>query len=367
MSKRDYYEVLGVSKNASDSEIKKAYRKLAKEYHPDINKANDAAEKFKEINEAYEILSDSNKRASYDQFGHQASNANFSGFSDFSNMGGFSDIFSDFFNQGFGGRSSNRNGPIRGEDAYISLTIDFLDAAFGTTKNIRLDIEKECTSCGGSGAYSKSDIETCGTCKGRGRVIAAQQTPFGVFQTERNCNQCNGSGKKIKRHCNECSGSGYQRKRSDIEVKIPEGINSGQQIRMSGLGNRGYNGGSNGDLYVEIIVANHKIFKRNGNDIYVKVPIDVVDAVLGVDIDVPTIRGDVNLSIPAGTAPNTRLRLKGQGIKDLRSSNIGDQYVEVDVLIPTKLSKEEKELYKKIKDKNSNKESVFEKFKKAFK
>lgn len=376
MTKRDYYDILGISKNASDQEIKKAYRKLAKKYHPDVNKEADAEEKFKEINEAYEVLSDPNKKASYDQFGHDAfSNQGFGG-SGFSNMdmGDINDIFSSFFGgSGFGGfgfeqsRRSGRNGPIKGQNTYSTMRISFLEACFGVTKTITVETDKECTSCGGSGAFSKSDIEVCPTCKGSGQTVTHKRTPFGIFQTQGVCPDCKGVGKRIKRRCDACKGNGYIRKKHEIDVDIPEGINSGQQIRVSGMGEMGSNGGPNGDLYIEIIVNSHELFKREGNNIFVKIPISAVDATLGVEIDVPTIRGDVTLKIPAGTQPNSQLRLRGQGIKDLRTGYIGDQYVEVDIKIPTKISGEERELYQQIKDCSKTKKTVFEKFKDAFK
>lgn len=369
MAKRDYYEILGINKNASEQDIKKAYRKLAKKYHPDVNKEKNAEEKFKEINEAYEVLSDSTKRSTYDQFGHAGMDgANFNGFRGFEGFqgsGGFEDIFEQFFSGGFKGfSSSNRNDrPIKGNDTYLSMKIDFLEAAFGTLKTIKLNIDNECSSCGGTGAFSKNDIKICNTCNGSGSVIRKS----GFFATQTTCPNCRGLGKTITRKCNECYGNGYVNKKTEIEVKIPEGINNHQQIRIANKGERGYNGGPNGDLYIEILVRSHDTFKRDGNNIHISIPIDVVDAILGTEIDVPTIRGDVKLTIPAGTQPNSTLVLKNEGIKDLRSGYVGNQIIEIKVVVPNKLSKEEKEIYKKLKTKNSDKESVFEKFKNAFK
>lgn len=372
--KRDYYEVLGLSKGASEDDIKKAYRKLAKKYHPDINKAPDAEAKFKELNEAYEVLSDPQKKASYDQFGFAGMDgANFSqGFDGF-NMDDLGDIFSSFmggmgggfsgFN--FGGRSSRRNGPIKGENRYMSMDIDFLEAVHGVDKTINISVDKKCKKCNGSGADSPSDIETCPHCKGSGVSMRQSRTPFGVIQQQGVCPECNGTGKKIKKRCSECNGSGYNTVKEQVEVNIPAGISSGQQVRLQGYGERGENGGPNGDLYIEIRVRKHKHFIRDGNDIYIRVPISSVEATLGTKIDVPTAYGDVELVIPAGTQPNSKLRLKGYGIKDLRGSSKGDQYVEVEVNIPKKLSKEEKELYEKLS--SNKKENIFDKFKKTFK
>ena len=374
--KRDYYDVLGLSKGASEDEIKKAYRKLAKQYHPDVNKAPDAEAKFKEINEAYEVLSDSQKRATYDQFGHAGMDgAGFGqGFGGFGgvNMDDLGDIFSSFMGGmggfsdfGFGSRSSSRRtGPIKGDNRYMSIDIDFLDAVHGVDKIISITVDKKCEHCDGTGAQSKSDIETCPTCRGSGRVVRQSRTPFGVVQQQTVCPDCRGSGKHIKKACPHCGGEGYNTIKDKVEVTIPAGISSGQQVRVSGYGERGENGGPNGDLYIEVRVKSHKFFIREGNNIKVKVPISSVDATLGTKIDVPTVHGDVELTIPAGTQPNQQLRLKGYGVKDLRTGSMGDQYVEVEIEIPKKLSREEKELYEKLA---TRKESVFEKFKKNFK
>lgn len=373
--KRDYYDVLGISKSASEDEIKKAFRKMAKQYHPDINKAADAEEKFKEINEAYEVLSDPQKRSNYDQFGFDGVDGN--GFNGFSsgfgmNMDDLGDIFSSFmggmgsgfssFN--FGGRRNRRNDPIKGDNRYLALDIDFLEAVHGVKKTISINVDKMCSHCDGSGAASKSDIETCPTCNGSGVTTRQTRTPFGIMQQQGVCPDCNGSGKKIKKKCTYCNGLGYNSIKEQVEVNIPAGISSGQQVRVQGYGQRGENGGPNGDLYIEIRVRAHKFFVREGNDIYIKVPITSVEATLGTKIDVPTAYGDVELTIPAGSQPNSRLRLKGYGIKSLRSDNKGDQYVELDITIPKKLTKEEKELYEKLAKK---KENIFDKFKKNFK
>ena len=373
--KRDYYEVLGLSKNASEDDIKKAYRKLAKKYHPDINKAADAEEKFKEINEAYEVLSDPQKKATYDQFGHSGMDGFSGGFSQGfggMNMDDLGDIFSSFmggmggfsgFN--FGGSSSRRSGPLKGDNRYMTMDIDFLDSVHGVDKLINLTLDKMCTHCDGTGAASKSDIETCPTCRGNGRVTRQSRTPFGVIQQQTVCPDCRGTGKRIKKACPYCNGSGYNTVKEQVEVSIPAGIGSGQQVRLAGYGEKGENGGPNGDLYIEIRVRPHKYFVREGNNIRISIPISALDATLGTTVDVPTAYGDVEMKVPAGTQPGQQLRLKGYGIKDIRTNNVGDQYVEIQIEIPRKLTKEEKDLYEKLA--NRKKESVFERFKKSFK
>ncbi len=367
--KRDYYEVLGVNKTATQDEIKKAYRKLARQYHPDVNKAPDAEEKFKEINEAYEVLSDEQKRASYDQFGFAGMDGAYGsqgfasgGFTDFSDLG---DIFGSFFGGGFGGSTRrNSNVPRQGQDRYRQMRINFMDSIFGKTETITLDVDEQCKHCNGSGAETPQDIETCSTCGGSGYVMSQQRTPFGVIQQQTVCPDCRGTGKKIIRFCTHCHGKGYDRKRIKLDIKIPAGIQTGQQIRIAGKGERGTNGGPNGDLYIEVLVNPHPTFQRDNNDIRITVPISALDATIGCTIDVPTVYGDVELKIPEGTQPNTKFRLKGKGVKT-RNGQQGDEYVEVTVEIPKKLSKKEKELYQQLKA--SQKESPFDKFKKAFK
>lgn len=367
-NKRDYYEVLGLQKGASDAEIKKAYRTLAKKYHPDMNKDAGAEDKFKEINEAYEVLSDPQKKSTYDQFGH----AGMDGAGGFSG-GGFEDIFGSFFGGGFGGfggqSQARRNGPRKGQDRFMQMKVEFMDAIFGKTETINLGVDEVCSECLGTGAHSKEDIAVCPTCGGSGTVVTQQRTPFGVFQSQSVCPTCNGTGKTIKRKCSKCGGKGYEHKRVSVDVKIPAGIQSGQQLRVQGKGERGENGGPNGDLFIEVLVKKHDYFVRDGKNISISVPISSVDATLGCTVDVPTVYGDVELTIPAGTQGGTKFRLKDKGVKDMRGGSTGDQYVEVQVEVNKKLSKEEKELYKKLQDlqKKSGKETVFEKFKKAFK
>lgn len=360
MSKRDYYEVLGVSKGASDDEIKKAYRKLAKKYHPDVNKAADAEEKFKEINEAYEVLSDPNKKGSYDQFGHAGMNgASGFGGQDFSGFGDvdLGDIFGSFFG---GGRSRQQNGPRKGNDRLMQMRISFMEAVFGKNEEVTLHVDEPCHHCHGTGAQSPSDVKTCPTCNGSGSVY--QQ--LGMFQTSTTCPKCGGSGKIVSEACHTCHGKGYEKKKVKLDIKIPAGIQNGQQIRIAGKGEAGLSGGPNGDLYIEIIVQQHKEFIRQGNNIYIKVPLSVTQAVLGTKIDIPTVYGDVELKIPAGTQHGQQFRLRGKGVKSAHSE--GDQYVEVKIEIPSKLSKDEKRLYQELQDQQGQ-ESPFEKFKKAFK
>lgn len=365
LEKRDYYEVLGLHKGASDDEIKRAYRKMAKQYHPDINKDHDAEEKFKEINEAYEVLSDPQKKATYDQFGH----AGMEGAGGFGQGQGFGfddlgDIFGSFFGGGFGGGGRRQStGPQKGNDRFMQMRIDFMDAIFGKSETITIDVDEPCDECLGSGAKSKSDVTSCSRCHGSGHVTTQQRTPFGVFQSQSVCPDCKGTGKVIRNKCPKCHGKGYEHKRVKLDIKIPAGIQSGQQVRVQGKGERGANGGPNGDLYIEVLVTRHKQFVRDGSDIRITIPISAVDAVLGCKVDVPTVYGDVELTIPAGTQHGQLFRLKGKGVKSNRGQ--GDQYVEVQLEIPTKITKEEKELFEKIRDKSKH-SSPFDKFKKAF-
>ncbi len=375
--KRDYYEVLGVSKSASQSELKKAYRSLAKKYHPDVNKDPGAEEKFKEINEAYEVLSDENKRATYDQFGFAGMDGSqagqgFGGFGGF--QGGFDDlgdILNGFFGGSMGGGFGRRqtNAPRKGEDRYMRLDISFMDACFGKTESLQLDVEETCTRCHGSGAFSSSDIETCPTCKGSGQVVTQQRTPLGVFQSQSVCPECRGSGKYVKKPCDKCHGLGYEKKRVTIDVEIPAGIQSGQSMRVSGKGMRGVNGGPNGDLFLEINVLPHPKFKRVDNNILLDIPVTAVDATLGTSVDVPTIHGEVTMKIPAGTQEGTTLRLKGQGATQLRTNKKGDQLCTVRIQVDQSLTAKEKELYKQLQELQgeSHKENIWDRFKKAFK
>jgi len=380
MAKRDYYDVLGISKNADASEIKKAYRKMAKKYHPDANDSHDAEDKFKEVQEAYEVLGDESKKATYDQFGHAAFDQNggqsgFGGFGGFSGFGGqsaggFEDMFGDIFSSFFGGGSSSQaraNRPTKGADRVINITIDFMEAVHGVKKEFEISFDKECEHCHGSGAENPNDVTTCPTCNGQGVVQQAVRTPLGTMMQTSECPDCHGTGKKVTNPCKECGGKGYNTVKEKIDITIPAGVSTGQSLRVGGRGERGINGGPYGDLYVEITVKPHKYFVREGNDIILSVPISFVDAALGVTIDVPTIHGDVTLKIPEGTQPKAKLKLKGKGVPSLRSKEFGDQYVVVDVKTPTKLNKEEKELLTKLRDVEVKKEnSLSSRLKKLF-
>ena len=368
--KRDYYEVLGVSKSASADEIKRAYRKKAKEFHPDVNKAADAEEKFKEVSTAYEVLSDDNKKAAYDRYGHAAFDQGAGGAGGFGGFGGgfddidLGDIFGSFFG---GGRRQRSNGPRRGEDRLMHLEIAFMDAINGVKKDIKISYDAPCSKCSGTGAKNKDDVTTCSTCRGAGQVQQQSSSPFGTFVQTVTCPDCGGTGKVVKDKCPECHGRAYENKTVTVQLDIPAGINTHQQLRVSGKGGRGANGGPNGDLFVEIHVKSHAHFKREGTTIHITVPLSVVDATLGCNIDVPTVQGDVTVKIPAGSQSGSALRLKGKGVKDLRSTNYGDQIVKLDVQIPTKLSSEEKHLYEQLSKLNHKKDSIFDSFKKAFK
>ena len=373
-NKNDYYDTLGVSKSASKDEIKSAYRKLAKTYHPD-NKETGNEAKFKEIQEAYDVLYDDQKRQTYDQFGHAAfdqtggnpgGNPFQGGFGGFGGEGvDLGDIFSSFF--GGGQRRQAQSGPRRGNDTIQRVRIDFMDAINGKDIEINLEIDEKCTRCGGTGAKTPNDIKMCSHCGGRGYVRVQRPSLFGTVTTEEVCPNCNGSGKVVTDRCPDCNGKGYNRKKVKLPIHIPAGINNGQQIRKQGYGERGANGGPNGDFYVEIIVKPHDHFKREGNNIHIDVPLDVFDACLGVDLDVPTVYGDKTITIPAGTQPGQILRMKGCGVKDLRTGKPGDQFVHLDLKVPTSLSREQKELLTKAKYSAKENESWFSKFKKAFK
>ena len=374
-SSKDYYETLGVSKSATDAEIKSAFRKLAKQYHPDINKEEGAAEKFKEIGEAYSVLSDEKKRAQYDQFGHEAftQGASQGGFGGgFGGFGGFnaqdidlSDILGDLFGGGFGfgggSRGSNRNRPTKGRDSLVRVNLSFEEAVFGCKKTINIDLDSECEHCNGKGG---SDEVTCSTCGGRGRVIEARQTMFGMFQTESTCPDCNGKGKTFKNVCRHCSGNGHVIKNKEIDITVPEGVDTGHQLRISGKGAAGYNGGPNGDIYIEFRVKDHPIFERKENDIYLDVPITVTEAVLGCKKEIPTLTGTVVIDIEAGSQPGDNLRLKGKGVKDPNRKKYGDFYVVLDVIIPTKLDRKQKELFKDLSKTDLENDSSFKEFKK---
>ncbi len=349
--KRDYYEVLGVGKSASDSEIKSAYRKLAKKYHPDANPGDKEAEaKFKEASEAYAVLSDADKRRQYDQFGHAAfeGGAGGGGF-DFSGMD-MGDIFGDIFGDFFGGgrsRSRANNGPMKGQNIRIGVRITFQEACFGVDKEINITLKDECTSCHGTGAKAGTTPETCSKCNGKGQVVFTQQSLFGVVRNVQTCPDCRGTGKIIKEHCPDCHGTGYISSKKNIAVSIPAGIDNGQCVRIRDKGEPGVNGGPRGDLLVEVVVSNDPIFRRQDMDIYSTVPITFAQAALGGDIRVKTIDGEVINTIKPGTQTDTRVRLRGKGVPSLRNKQVrGDHYVTLVVQVPTKMTGEQKELLK---------------------
>jgi len=362
---KDYYKILGVSKNATKDEVKAAYKKLAKQYHPDLNKSPDAAEKFKEINEAAAVLGDEQKRAQYEQFGTTGEQfRGFEGFdfSDFmSDIGGFGmdfdRIFENFF--GGGGHGGRTRRMQHGSDLRYDLEIELEDAAFGATKTISIPRLEECNVCGGTGAESKSDIVTCDECGGRGVSTRTQRTPFGLFSTTTTCRKCRGEGKYVKNECPECDGRGVVRKTRKIEVKIPKGAVDGTNLRIQGEGEAGEKGMPAGNLYIVVHVKPHKVFERHDNDIYVKVPISFITAALGGEIEVSTLKGKASLKIPASTQSNTVFRMKGLGIPDLHSHHVGDEHVEVFITVPDKLTKKQKQLLEEFDRESGNKDKGF--------
>lgn len=376
--KRDYYEVMGVPKNASEDEIKKAYRKLAKQYHPDLNPNDKAAEtNFKEVNEAYEILSDKEKRARYDQFGHAGVDPNFgggaAGGSPFQGDFDFGDIFNSVFGGfgGFGGRRTNPNAPRRGTDSETSIAISFEEAAKGCKQTITYQRVEECDECSGSGAKKGTSVTVCSSCSGSGQVRINQRTPFGVVQTARTCDRCHGKGKIIEHPCRECSSSGHVRKKKTLEINVPAGIADEQILKVSGQGNSGTNGGPAGDLLLVVHVRPHALFTRKGNDIWCEIPLTFTQVALGAEITVPTLDGDVTYSIHEGTQPGDIFKLRGKGIDHLGGRGRGDQFVKVTIEVPKNLTKEQKEILQSFEatasDKNYTKrKSFFEKIKDKF-
>lgn len=387
--KRDYYEVLGVSKSADDAELKKAYRKLAKKYHPDVNPGNAEAEaKFKEATEAYTILSDPEKRKTYDQFGHAAFEqgggagaGGFGGFSGFDFGGDMGDIFGDIFGDlfGGGGRSSRRanNGPMKGANLRARVNITFEEAVFGCEKELEIVLKDECTSCHGTGAKPGTEPVTCPKCNGTGQVVFTQQSMFGMVRNVQACPDCHGSGKIIKEKCGNCRGTGYTSSRKKIQVTVPAGIDNGQSIRIREKGEPGTNGGPRGDLLVEVNVARHPIFQRQDMDIFSTAPLTYAQAALGGDMRISTVDGEVIYNVKPGTQTDTRIRLSGKGVPSLRNKNVrGDHYVTLVVQVPTKLSEEAKEALRKFdeacgnkpvnSDENVEKEEKTEKKKKSF-
>lgn len=362
-AKRDYYEVLGVDKNVSDDELKKAFRKLAKKYHPDANPDNkeEAEKKFKEVNEAYEVLSDKQKRSMYDRFGHSGPNgyssdfSGFSGFEGFNGFGGFSgfgdggfeDIFSSFFGGG-SSRAQRRNGPQRGRDIRVRVDISFQEAAFGVTKEITINREEQCETCKGSGCKPGTSQETCKACSGTGQIRTVQNTILGQFQSTRTCDACGGTGKITANPCSDCKGRGTVRKQRKIKFGIPEGIDNGQVISLRGEGEPGLRGGASGDLYITVFVKPDSTFTRKGDNLMCSVHISFAQAALGAIIKVPTLQGEVDYDLPEGTQSGTTFTIRGKGIKNINGRSTGDLNFTVIVDIPKRLNNEQREIIKKL-------------------
>lgn len=348
--KRDYYEVLGVPKTADDAAIKKAYREIAKKYHPDINPSAEAADKFKEASEAYEVLSNKEKRQKYDQFGHAAFGEGGAGYGGFGGFDGadMGDIFGDIFGDLFGGgrsRGAGRsNGPMKGANLRAGIRITFMEAVKGCDKELELNLKDPCPTCHGSGAKPGTSPVTCPKCQGKGQVVYTQQSMFGMVRNVQPCPDCQGTGKIIKEKCADCRGTGYKMSRKRIQVSVPAGIDDGQSIRLRGKGEPGVNGGERGDLLVEVTVSAHPVFKRQDYDVYSTVPISFAQAALGASIRIDTVDGAVEYDVKAGTQTDTRVRLRGKGIPSLRNSNVrGDHYVNLVVQVPTSMNKEQRE------------------------
>lgn len=366
--KRDYYDVLGVSKNASDDEIKKAHRKLAKKHHPDLNQGNEeAAEKFKELNEAYEVLSDKEKRGKYDQFGFAGVDPSYGagaggGFGGF-DMGDLGDIFGSFFGGGFGSSNARRNAPQRGQTIQKRVMLSFEEAAFGCEKEITIDRTESCDDCGGSGAEKGTSADTCSNCRGTGTVTQAQRTPLGVFQTQAACPNCRGTGKIIKKPCTKCGGAGRIQKSRTLKVNIPAGIDDGQSIQLRGQGGAGANGGPSGDVLVTISIRPHPLFTREGADVICEMPITFTQAALGDTLQVPTIDGKIEYTLPEGTQPGKVFRMRGKGIQHVSGRGRGDQYVRVVLEVPTNLTDRQKELLREFEstttDENQQQRKTF--------
>lgn len=358
MNKRDYYEILGVSKNATQDEIKSAFRKLAKKYHPDVSKEPDAESKFKEAQEAYAVLSDEQKRKQYDQFGHAAFDGagagqggfggGFSGF-DFSGFD-YGDIFDNIFDGlgGFGRRNTS-NRSRRGSDSLMGMKLTFEEAVYGCKKDITLDVIEDCDNCNGKGGFGES---TCDACHGSGTVTSEQHTIFGSFLSKTTCSKCGGTGKTYERTCTSCHGTGRVKKTKKLEIKVPAGVDTGTRLKLSGKGDAGVNGGANGDLYIEFRVSEHEYFERDENDIYLEVPITITEAILGCKKEVPTLYGNVTLTIPAGSESGDKHRMKGKGIDNQATRQKGDMYVILKIVTPKKLSKDQKKLLEELSKTN---------------
>lgn len=373
MNKRDYYEVLGVDKNASDAEIKSAFRKLAKKYHPDVCKEEGGAEKFKEAQEAYAVLSNPTERAKYDKYGFNAfnnpgSNGGRGGY-DFSGFD-FSDIFEDMFGGNdfssfswsnvFGGRGS-KTSPTRGSDLLYEMKISFMDSALGTKKDITLDVVSPCENCNGEGGFDK---ETCPECNGKGVVNKVQSTIFGQFQTRTTCSECSGKGYVFKTKCRECSGKGKVKQRKTYSVEVPAGVATGERVRMSGKGEAGKNGGPNGDLYIEFTVESHPLYKRKDDDLYLEMPISISECTLGTVRSIKTIDGEIELKVPSCSQNGDVLRVKGKGLPSRRTGKMGDLYIVVKLVMPNRLSREQKELLERLGETDLKNNDEFSKFEK---
>ena len=375
--KRDYYDVLGVGKDAGDGEIKKAYRKLAKKYHPDMNQNGDEADHmFKEASEAYEILSDGQKRQQYDQFGHAAFSQGGGGGGFQGGFGDMGDMFGDIFGDMFGGGGSRRraNAPTKGANIQAGVTLTFEEAVFGCDKEIQVTVSESCETCDGSGAKPGTSKETCKTCNGQGQVRYNQQTLFGTVQSVRTCNHCGGTGQIIKERCNECHGTGSQKKRKKLSVNIPAGIDHGQSMRLRGKGEPGTNGGPKGDVILQVSVKPHEFLERRGEDILYTLPLSFAQAALGINVSVPTIDGNVSYDIKAGTQTGTKFRLRSKGVPHLNNSrHRGDQYITVNIVTPSNLTKRQKELFEELADiaddnvtESKKKKGIFDKIKDSF-
>ena len=365
---KDYYKTLGIEKNASDEEIKRAFRKLAKQYHPDVNKEEGAQEKFKEIGEAYSVLSDPNKRRQYDQFGSAAfdgsTGSGFGGFGGgFSGFGfediDLSDIFETFMGGSFSGRKKNSKRATKGEDALVRIKLDFEEAIYGCEKEFTINVKDKCDDCNGLGGHNP---KTCNNCNGRGRVISEQRTILGMFQTETTCPNCHGSGETFESNCSGCHGTGVVNKKKTLKVRVPRGVDDGDQLRMAGKASSGLNGGPNGDVYIEFSIKEHPIYKRDKSDIYMSVPLTITEAILGCKKEINTIQGKVKVEVDPGTQNGDKIKLRGKGIDDEKLGRKGDTYVIYNVVIPTKLDKTQKKLIKELEKTDLKNESEFKRF-----
>lgn len=374
MDKKDYYEILGVPKTATDAEIKSAFRKLAKKYHPDVSKEENAAEKFKECQEAYSVLSDPTKRKQYDQFGHAAFNngaggaGGFSGFSGFGDFTDMSDIFDDILGGfGFSTRSNSRrssNGPRRGNDVLYKMTIDFDEAVLGCKKDIKIEVTDTCEDCNGAGGFHS---QTCPECRGSGTITSEQRTMFGSFLSKTTCPNCHGTGTTFERKCTSCRGTGQIRKNKTITVTVPSGIDTENRLRISGKGEAGTNGGNPGDLYIEFTVREHELFDRVEDDIYLTLPLTITESVLGCRKEIPTLYGNVTLNIPSGTQNADKLRIRGKGVENVQTKRKGDMYIITKIIIPEKLTRDQKKLFEELNKTTLDNSSEFRKYKKFLK